>query len=63
MNKHKNELIFVLTEIKRAENLLANKGFINKAPEHLIANEKTKLANYLDELKKSNELITNLKEK
>ena len=36
----------MLGEIKRAEGKLANKGFVNKAPEELVKREKVKLLEY-----------------
>ena len=41
----------VLSEIERAEKMLSNPGFINKAPEAKISQEKEKLANYKEILK------------
>ena len=41
----------VLSEIERAEKMLSNPGFINKAPEAKINQEKEKLATYKEMLK------------
>ena len=42
--KLEKELSFYKAEIERGERMLSNPGFVNKAPEKLIENEKTKLA-------------------
>jgi valyl-tRNA synthetase len=36
-------------EIKRGESMLANPGFVNKAPEAKVAEERRKLAEYRDQ--------------
>ena len=47
----------VLAEIERAEKMLSNPGFINKAPESKINEEKTKLSKYQDMLKNIEERL------
>ncbi len=51
-NKEKlvKEKEFLLSEIKRSESLLSNKGFVQKAPEQLIKKEKEKLEKYKKDL-------------
>ena len=55
------ELKTVNSEIKRAERMLANEGFVAKAPAKLIENEKAKLASYTDKAQKLQEQIAELK--
>ena len=47
----------VLAEIERAEKMLSNPGFINKAPESKINEEKSKLSKYQDMLKNIEERL------
>lgn len=47
----------VLAEIERVEKMLSNSGFINKAPESKISEEKTKLSKYKDMLKNIEERL------
>ena len=47
----------VLAEIERASKMLANPGFVNKAPEAKINEEKAKLAKYQDMLKSIEERL------
>ena len=47
----------VLAEIERAEKMLSNPGFINKAPESKINEEKAKLSKYQDMLKNIEERL------
>lgn len=47
----------VLSEIERASKMLANPGFVNKAPEAKINEEKAKLAKYQDMLKSIEERL------
>ena len=47
----------VLAEIERAEKMLSNPGFINKAPESKINEEKVKLSKYQDMLKNIEERL------
>lgn len=42
--KLEKELAFYKAEVERGERMLSNPGFVNKAPEKLIQNEKDKLA-------------------
>ncbi len=48
-------------EIKRAEGKLNNQGFVNKAPQKLIDEEKAKLEKYTEMLKKVSERLDSLK--
>lgn len=54
------ELSVVNSEINRAERMLSNEGFVSKAPEKLIANEKQKLADYKDKAEKIKQKIEEL---
>ena len=47
----------VLAEIERAEKMLSNPGFINKAPESKINEERSKLSKYQDMLKNIEERL------
>ena len=47
----------VLSEIERASKMLSNPGFVNKAPEAKINEEKSKLAKYQDMLKSIEERL------
>ena len=47
----------VLAEIERAEKMLSNPGFMNKAPESKINEEKSKLSKYQDMLKNIEERL------
>jgi len=48
-------------EVQRGEKMLSNPGFVNKAPEKKINEEKEKLANYKQMLEKVCERLENLK--
>ena len=48
-------------EFKRAQNLLANKNFIQKAPSDLVENEKKKLTYFAEQKKKILEQLENKK--
>jgi valyl-tRNA synthetase len=50
-------------EVKRGEKMLSNEGFISKAPEAKIQQEKDKLANYKDMLAKVEERLVIIKNK
>ena len=50
----------ILSEIERAEKMLSNQGFINKAPEAKVKEEKDKLEKYKDMLKTVEERIKNI---
>ena len=50
----------VISEIERASKMLSNPGFINKAPESKINEEKAKLEKYREMLKNIEERISNL---
>jgi len=54
INRLKNEIEDVQFEINRACSKLENKGFVNKAPEELVENERQKLKEYQDKLEKLN---------
>jgi valyl-tRNA synthetase len=47
-------------EINKANGLLANQGFVAKAPQKLIDNEKEKLARAIDKLAKLKEKLQEL---
>ena len=48
-------------EVTRCEKMLSNPGFVNKAPEKKIQEEKDKLEKYKEMLKKVNERLINFK--
>lgn len=48
-------------EVARCEKMLDNPGFVNKAPEAKVQEEKNKLANYTELLNKAKERLENLK--
>ena len=48
-------------EVARCEKMLSNPGFVNKAPEAKVQEEKDKLANYTELLKANRERLENLK--
>ena len=48
-------------EVARCEKMLANPGFVNKAPEAKVQEEKNKLTNYTELLSKAKERLENLK--
>jgi len=60
IDRLKNEIEDVQFEINRAHSKLENKGFVNKAPEELVENERQKLKEYQDKLKKLNNRIGEL---
>lgn len=60
LTEEKNEFI---SEIKRAQGKLSNKGFVNNAPDHLVKEEEDKIEKYEDMLKAVEERIESLKEK
>lgn len=60
LNKEKANL---LTEIDRIDKKLSNQGFVSKAPEKIINEEKEKRAKYSDMLTKTEEAIANLTKK
>ena len=57
LQKEKEKLI---SEVERAEKMLSNLGFVNKAPEAKINEEKEKLAKYKDMLEKVEERLKSL---
>ncbi len=48
-------------EVARCEKMLSNPGFVNKAPEAKVQEEKNKLTNYTELLSKAKERLENLK--
>ena len=58
LNKEKEKLE---AEVLRGEKMLSNPGFTSKAPETKINEEKEKLANYKEMLKKVEERLSNMK--
>ena len=50
-------------EVARGEKMLSNPGFVNKAPEKKINEEKEKLANYRDMLEKVTERLAAVERK
>ena len=48
-------------EVARCEKILSNPGFVNKAPEAKVQEEKNKLTNYTELLSKAKERLENLK--
>ncbi len=57
LQKEKEKLI---SEVERAEKMLSNPGFVNKAPEAKINEEKEKLAKYKDMLEKVEERLKSI---
>ena len=55
-----NEKIKLTKEVERGENMLSNLGFINKAPESKVQEEKEKLAKYKELLKNVEERLTQI---
>jgi len=51
----------MLSEIERAEKKLANEGFVAKAPQSLIDEEKAKIEKYKEMLKSAEEQMTRVK--
>ena len=47
-------------EVARGEKILSNQGFINKAPEAKVKEEKEKLANYKEMLQTAKERLASL---
>lgn len=60
LERLKKELEDMEFEIKRAEGKLSNEGFINKAPEQLVASERQKLAEYKDKKEKLQQRLEEL---
>ncbi len=56
-----NELLRLAAEVKRGQQLFLNPGFISKAPEKKIQEEKEKLANYENMLKNVKERLNSLR--
>ena len=54
------EITRLEAEVQRASKMLSNPGFVNKAPEAKINEEKEKLAKYEDMLKATKERLENL---
>ena len=50
----------LISEVERAEKMLSNPGFVNKAPEAKINEEKEKLAKYKDMLEKVEERLKSI---
>ncbi|WP_042223325.1 valine--tRNA ligase [Oceanobacillus manasiensis] len=56
-----NELAKWTKEVERVQKKLANKGFVSKAPEHVVAEEKQKETDYLDKQAKVKARLQELK--
>ncbi|MBM7541799.1 valine--tRNA ligase [Amphibacillus cookii] len=56
------ELLKLNKEVERVEKKLSNAGFVNKAPEHVVAEEKQKQTDYLDKRDKVAARIEELKQ-
>jgi len=61
LERLENEARKMLSEIERAEKKLANEGFVKKAPQSLIDEEKTKIEKYKEMLSAANVQIDRLK--
>ena len=59
----KDEIKNIESEIKRAKGKLNNQGFVNKAPEKLVKEEKDKLEKYEDLLVKTKESFKEIEDK
>ena len=55
-----NEKTKLEAEVERAKKMLSNPGFVNKAPEAKINEEKEKLAKYEEMLKNTVERLANM---
>ncbi len=55
------EKVTLISEIKRAEGKLGNPGFVDKAPEKVVNEEKEKLAKYKDMLDKVEQSLAKMK--
>ena len=51
----------LISEVERGEKMLSNPGFVNKAPEKKVNEEKEKLSNYKEMLKSVEERLKGLK--
>ena len=56
-----NEKKRLVSEVERGEKMLSNPGFVNKAPEKKVNEEKEKLANYKQMLESVEERLNGLK--
>ncbi len=56
-----DEVIRLKSEIERVDKMLSNQGFISKAPQSKIDEEKSKREKYIDMLEKVNQRLANLK--
>ncbi len=61
VERMEKEIEDVKSEIKRAEGKLANEGFVNKAPTHLVEGEKEKLKEFKTKKARLEERLTELK--
>lgn len=61
MERLKKEQEKLIKEVERVEKKLSNEGFVAKAPEKVILEEKEKMAKYKDMLQKVEEQINNIK--
>ncbi len=61
LERLKKEEEKLIKEVERVEKKLSNEGFVSKAPEKVIEEEKAKMEKYKDMLKKVREQISNLK--
>ena len=59
----KDEIKRLEAEIKRASGKLSNKGFVEKAPEKVVNEEREKLAGYEDLLEKTKASLEEIKDK
>ena len=61
MERLNKELDLAKSELKRAEGKLSNEGFVSKAPQKLIDEEKAKIEKYTSLIEKLNKSIEDLK--
>ena len=60
-NRLQNEITKLEAEVQRCEKILSNPGFVNKAPEAKINEEKEKLNKYKEMLNSTQERLSKLK--
>ncbi len=60
IEKLNNDKQKIESEIKRSADMLANEGFVKKAPAHVVENERSKLAKYKETLDKIEDRISTL---
>lgn len=62
INRLEKELEKLNFEVERVQKKLSNQGFVNKAPKHIVDEEKEKEKDYLEKRRKVEERIRELKQ-